>query len=240
MHAQQTGGVIVVWNKDSEASLWKIVRVDPSIANYTASIGNARWSTLCLNYAVTVPEGVTAYAATGVAGNEITLESVGKVIPAGTPVLLNLNEGVETGKFIFEYVNETPASISDNKLQGTFYDSYIEYDGGHEYYVLAQIDGKVGFAKIKRDYNGEGSKIGQDNGGTHFKNNANRVYLPIVKDLNPVQSYGVRIVDGTTGIDTIVTDGVAPEAIYDLSGRRVKEITLPGIYIVNGKKYIKK
>ena len=240
MHAQQTGGVIVVWNKDSEASLWKIVRVNPSIANYTASIGNARWSTLCLNYAVTVPEGVTAYAATGVAGNEITLESVGKVIPAGTPVLLNLNEGVETGKFTFEYVNETPASISDNKLQGTFYDSYIEYDGGHEYYVLAQIDGKVGFAKIKRDYNGEGSKIGQDNGGTHFKNNANRVYLPIVKDLNPVQSYGVRIVDGTTGIDTIVTDGVAPEAIYDLSGRRVKEITLPGIYIVNGKKYIKK
>ena len=240
MHAQQTGGEVVVWNKDSEASLWKIVGVDPSIANYTASIGNARWSTLCLNYAVTVPEGVTAYAATGVAGNEITLESVGKVIPAGTPVLLNLNEGVETGKFTFEYVNETPASISDNKLQGTFYDSYIEYDGGHEYYVLAQINGKVGFAKIKRDYNGEGSKVGQDNGGTHFKNNANRVYLPIVKDLNPVQSYGVRIVDGTTGIDTIVTDGVAPEAIYDLSGRRVKEMTLPGIYIVNGKKYIKK
>ena len=42
----------------------------------------------------------------------------------------------------------------------------------------------------------------------------------------------------STAIEEVKTESAEP-AIYDLSGRRVKEITVKGIYIVNGKKVIK-
>jgi hypothetical protein len=46
----------------------------------------------------------------------------------------------------------------------------------------------------------------------------------------------MRIIE--TGISNIIVD--AEVVIYDLSGRRVNEMTKGGIYIVNGKKVIKK
>ena len=42
-----------------------------------------------------------------------------------------------------------------------------------------------------------------------------------------------------SGIDNI-KDNTQRNAIYDLTGRRVGTITAPGIYIVNGKKLIKR
>ena len=42
-----------------------------------------------------------------------------------------------------------------------------------------------------------------------------------------------------SGIDNI-KDNTLRNAIYDLTGRRVETITAPGIYIVNGKKFIKR
>lgn len=48
-------------------------------------------------------------------------------------------------------------------------------------------------------------------------------------------------VDNTiTGIKDIHSDIHKTAEIYDLTGRRISEITTPGIYIVNGKKFIKK
>ena len=51
-----------------------------------------------------------------------------------------------------------------------------------------------------------------------------------------------RIMEGTaTGIDEIVTDADRQqEGIYDLGGRRIKEITTKGFYIVNGEKVLVK
>ncbi len=46
--------------------------------------------------------------------------------------------------------------------------------------------------------------------------------------------------DAVTGIDEITTDSDKPSVIYDLMGRRVQNMSRPGIYIVNGKKVVKK
>ena len=46
--------------------------------------------------------------------------------------------------------------------------------------------------------------------------------------------------DKVTGIKEVSSDTNRPTVIYDLMGRRVQEMTRPGIYIVNGKKVIKK
>ena len=114
--------------------------------------------------------------------------------------------------------------------------------------MLAKIDDtKAGMKQIYREYSYDdnGTLVSHKNtdNGTHFKNNANKVYLPVPKEngANEVKAYSLRIIDGTTGVDEVVGNiGVAPEGIYDLSGRRIIEITEPGIYIVNGKKFIKK
>lgn len=252
MHAQEHYGVIVGWGAEAGgASLWAIEEVDYSAADFDVTIGAVRWSTLCLSYAVQVPERVTAYAALGVEGNSVVLQSVGDVIPAGTPVLLNLKEDAADGTYTFRYVAESvePQSQIDNKLVGTYFDSYIEADKENvKYYILAKInDTTAGMKQIYREYSyDENGKLvyekNTDN-GTHFKNNANKVYLPIPieKGASEVKAYSLRIIDGTTGVDEVVGNiGLVPEGIYDLSGRRILEITEPGVYIVNGKKYIKK
>lgn len=47
-------------------------------------------------------------------------------------------------------------------------------------------------------------------------------------------------VDQTSGIENVTTENGKANIIYDLTGRRVNEITKAGIYIVNGKKILVK
>ena len=42
----------------------------------------------------------------------------------------------------------------------------------------------------------------------------------------------------TTGVESVESSNNAPQAIYDLTGRRVSKAE-KGIYIINGKKVIK-
>ena len=49
----------------------------------------------------------------------------------------------------------------------------------------------------------------------------------------------IAVAAGATGIEEVVSVTQAT-VIHDLIGRRVETITAPGIYIVNGKKYIRK
>ena len=58
-----------------------------------------------------------------------------------------------------------------------------------------------------------------------------------VAGLKSVTAYELT---GTTGIDEITENGVQSTVIFDLTGRRVENITAPGIYIVGGKKVLVK
>ena len=44
----------------------------------------------------------------------------------------------------------------------------------------------------------------------------------------------------STGIENVVVENNAVEGIYDIQGRKIEQITAPGLYIVNGKKVIVK
>ena len=70
---------------------------------------------------------------------------------------------------------------------------------------------------------------------------AQRWYLDIVTNgSKPQAAISIRAVDGTTGINEVKTDNGEVKAIFDLTGRRVAEMTVPGIYIVGGKKVLVK
>lgn len=221
---------VIGWDKGAGGNPIYIEEVAPENINYSVTISSVGWSTLYLNYPVKVPEGVTAFAATEQDGSTITLVSVGNVIPKGTAVIL---KGA-AGSYNFVYTTDNSEFTGENKLKGTFYDSFITALDGYKYFILAAPSGApVGLYEIDNEYGN----------GTQFKNNANKVYLPILESsASGVNGFSLRISDGATGVEEVVgaTDCAAPEGIYDLSGRRIQEITESGIYIVNGKKYIKK
>jgi len=57
----------------------------------------------------------------------------------------------------------------------------------------------------------------------------------------------MRFAGATTGIDEVtgeptvdVSQNGEVKAIYDMQGRKLTEITMPGMYIVNGKKVMVK
>lgn len=76
--------------------------------------------------------------------------------------------------------------------------------------------------------------------GTKYWNNgvAGNVSLKSTKSYWKLEK--VTVEEGSfTGIEEII-ESEGTKAIYDLTGRRINEITVPGIYIVNGKKVLVK
>ena len=64
--------------------------------------------------------------------------------------------------------------------------------------------------------------------------------MPAPANAEGIKSYSFRFGEGTTAIEEVKTENGEVKAIYDLTGRRVEEITAPGVYIVNGKKVLVK
>ena len=110
------------------------------------------------------------------------------------------------------------ADVAGNLLEGTVDATNIT----EEAYVLGNLDG-VGLYKAEMT---DGAWL----------NNANKAYLPASAVPNTsVAVYGFDW-DGTTGIEEVKGENGEVKTIFDLTGRRVEDITAPGIYIVNGKK----
>jgi len=107
-------------------------------------------------------------------------------------------------------------------LKGTTVDTYLN----EEAYVLSKVDGVIGFYKAEMT------------DGT-WLNNATKAYLPASAVTNKSAAFYGFDWDGTTGIEKVEIRNEKSE-IYDLTGRRVEAITVPGIYIVGGKKVLVK
>ena len=69
---------------------------------------------------------------------------------------------------------------------------------------------------------------------------ANKAYFAFDAQGANVAAFSFRVGEGTTEIDDVKGENGEVKAIYDLQGRKLNEITNPGIYIVNGKKVVVK
>ena len=198
--------------------LYKYVTELPS---HQLSVTAAGYATLFLDFNAAIPAGVEAFAVTGVETGYVNLTKVEEVLPANTGVIVKAN----AGDYTFAYSKETPATVTGNLLEGTVADKSIE----GEAYVLGKVDGVIGLYKAKMT-------DGQ------WLNNANKAYLPasvVSASAQGAASFSFRFGEGTTGVENVEVENEV-KAIYDLTGRRVEEITAPGIYIVNGKKTLVK
>ena len=194
------------------------------VTELPVAVSAAEVATFYTPVALTIPTGVECfYIAENIDEKGIVnLATIEGVVPANTGIVIKATEG--THNFT---IGGEAATIENNKLAGTSAVTDITAVENTTYYVLAMQDNKVGLYPAKI------------NDGK-FHNNANKAYMPIVTSGNAAVSYSFNFDwAGTTGIEGVTAEGAQDGAIYDITGRRVKAITAPGIYIVNGRKVVK-
>lgn len=202
------------------------------VESFKANISGAGYATFFAPAEVAIPENVKAYyiTAEGFNGEKVTLTQIEDIIPANTAVILEGTEGEHT----FNVSTTGAATVSGNLLKGTVINTNIV----GEAYVLGVVEGETGLYKTQMRTVALSSTSGSV---SVFQNNAYKAYLPasaVPATANNVASFSFRF-PGTTGVENVVVENEV-KTIYDLTGRRVSEITEAGIYIVNGKKTLVK
>ena len=207
------------------------------VTTLPVTIGTALHATFYAPVAVAIPEGVTAYVlkAENIPGIEtyawMTSLKNG-VIPANTGVIIKGAQGTHYFNIV-ENSDEARAEAVGNVLSGTVAKTKITQDA----YILANREGKIGLYPVAKN-----SYLDDNTNETtvRFTNNSHKAYLPVKDDWfgeELKRGTGFRFVyddEETTGIDEFETE--LEDTIYDLQGRKLSEITEPGIYIVGGKK----
>ena len=202
------------------------VKIAPA-PTYTLKVGATGYSTLCLDKAYTMPEGLEGAIVT-VSDNILAVDYLyteGEVVAAGMPLLIKADKA---GEYTLTYTSEEGTDLKDETMMSGETDAEGMTVGaaGSKFYKLAVPEAGIGFY------------WGAPDGGA-FKNGADKAYLVVPGTVN-VQ--GFRFDGTTTGISGIAGAADTDAAIYTLDGRRVssKADELPrGIYIVGGKKVIK-
>ena len=207
-------------------------------------------------YAEGKSSGLDYNLSTGdVVGQDVNVFNVkqlkGSVIPAGMPVVLHAEDA---GTYYFK-INYIPTVVGDdareavyndgdddavNLLQGRHEATYIPEAAGYTHYVLANKDKGVGMYKVATN-SLHTSKDGvvTSFATPSFYNNAHRAWLPMPNSISQRANgylFSLGRLPGTTDIEENVAVEVAEDVIYDLQGRRLNSITVPGVYIVNGKR----
>ena len=168
----------------------------------------------------------------------------GTTIPVLTPCLIRLKQAPETAEAkTLQFTNVSFAAAADKKIDCASVTRYYQF--------LGTLNAKVGFDTTSDFVINEGElwKAGSDT-----ELNPQRWYLSASdrtgSELNPsvqLSRIAIHVIGGddTTGIDGIYVKTDTEDAssscqgIYDLQGRKLSVEPTSGIYIKDGKKYVK-
>lgn len=173
----------------------------------------------------------------------------GTTIPALTPCLIRMKQAPETAEAetteakTLQFTNVSFAAAADKKIDCASVTRYYQF--------LGTLNAKTGFDTTSDFVINEGElwKAGSDT-----ELNPQRWYLNASdrtgSELNPsvqLSRIAIHVIGGddTTGIDGIYVKTDTEDAsssrqgIYDLQGRKLSEEPTSGIYIKDGKKYVK-
>lgn len=186
--------------------------------NFAESTDNKNYATLNLPYASTLPEGVTAYKAGEVVDNDLNIteyKNAGEVLPANTSVLLTATSAGEK-----TFAPAPYAAAEETGFKGTLAATAVT---DANVYILSKNGGEtVKFFALDE---------------TNNTINANKAYLVVPKAGAQALNFNFGNI---TGIQNAAVEGVNANApLFDLSGRRVVKAVKGGIYIQNGKKFVK-
>lgn len=204
---------------DAPSGRFSFIKATDIIVNMN-SVANddSTYATLYAPFAVTLPDGLTAYTGTlNTGNNSLTLSPIkSSVVPAATPVVLI---GTETS-----YTLDIAADDNSDPISSAFTGQYLaDIDENTGIYTLGAKNDVVGFYPYENA----------------IKANKARLNLSSSDSKGFTFSFGD---DDPTGINSATTSGAVlkvGDVIYDLQGRRVQDAK-HGIYIINGKKTVVK
>lgn len=213
-----------------------IANIEEMEYDHTVNVSDAGYATLYLGCAAEIPNGVEVYTANAVEGNLLKMQPVEGTIPANTGVIVKAPKG----SYNFHCLTTDVPAIAKSMFKGSIVNKNVSVPSGATAFVLSKVNGEVGMYPAQLTDNA-------------FLNNANKAYLMLGgKDLGVYDdeeldtSVGGSQLSlrfdfgGTTAIEKLPTEVAAESVIFDLSGRKVEQVTVPGIYLVNNKKvYIK-
>lgn len=183
-------------------------------------------------YVVTVANGKIDMKSDMFKSEKTTIESAqvdGFYIPANTGVLLY---SIAKTADYYTVENKTVDAISsaDNMLEpAPANGGEFTAENNYKYYKLAY-----------NDYNaktGLGFYWGADNGAAFYVK-AGTAYLAVPAGENAAKGFTLN--GEATGIEGVNANVENAKAIYNLNGQRVATMAKPGLYIVNGKKVVRK
>ena len=160
-----------------------------------------------------------------IAGNNVA----GYYIPANTGVLLNSKNSGEVTYYTVENKDVAPFDAELNMLMPSVAGGEFTAEPGKVYYKLAYDDYKA--------QTGLGFYWGAENGGA-FSVKAGTAYLAV--PAGEATAKGFAFNGEATGIEGVNANVENAKAIYNLNGQRVASMAKPGLYIVNGKKVVRK
>lgn len=210
-----------------------------------AETADAHWATFSCSEPTFFPETVAVNAITVAEGTITTNNDVfehssavtigdatlsGVYVPANTGVLIKSADADAT---CYVVANKTVAALqeSQNMLKPALVGGGVfSAENDYTYYKLAYND----FSSRT----GLGFYYGADAGGAFYVK-AETAYLAVPTAI--AEGAKAFVLDGeTTAINGISTRNDHAEAVYNLNGQRVASMAKPGLYIVNGKKVVRK
>lgn len=126
------------------------------------------------------------------------------------------------------YVIHDGDEIKDLTREQTYYYYDLKFDT-----VLSSEEERDGIYRLTIPY----ATYGDANFGKYLEDHSSVMKREC--HVNPRTGLSFKINNAATAIQN-VTNAEKNSVIYDLSGRRVENMSTPGIYIINGKKYFKK
>ena len=189
-----------------------------SVEVMTTNTSDGAWATYYKsNVNRRADASTTVYAATRSGSTLNLVEVEDRIIKAGEGVLLKRN-AASTSLLVSTTDAATDAFYTDNALEGT--DVAMAQLSDNDYFVLSNVDDKLGFYKYKAD-----KTLG-----------ANKAFIALVKDPSAPDFF--LFGENTTSIaQPNAEKEMQPAEVFDLQGRRIAQPT-KGVYIVNGKKII--
>ena len=187
-------------------------------ASYSRKIKvGSTWGTLCLPFAIDQSKETECkfYRLTGIDNDCITLESYeGAEIPAGTPVLFKMNEGVQELEISAQNADLVKEPLAETNTDVNLVGSFTKI-GGNGNQGLAENDYIIGkdrfwlVSELKKDGKGVGIKPMRAYIHPAYESQARAAMLSIGKG------------DGTTAIDNLnAISNDANAEYYDANGRR--------------------
>lgn len=219
----------------------------PATVNFEAYAGADYYATFSNAKVVFMPKDVTISAVTvenndvvmwksteDVLGKEETVKIAGAdvagyYIPANTGVLLNSQKGGEVTYYTVENKEVAAYDAELNMLMPSVAGGVFDATADYKYYKLAYNNYKT--------KTGLGFYWGAADGGA-FSVKAGTAYLAV--PATETTAKGFTLNGEATGIEGVNANVENAKAIYNLNGQRVASMAKPGLYIVNGKKVVRK